>query len=130
MEAITYLEAFDTINIILNSINFNTKIPTTKENICTALSALQYLYEIFTKSCGVIVCLDQLLCTQSAIDKLPDGQLSNDIKDIIVKGICTVRKEIINEFYNDYIDKDINSTLKYQDILRYMLKLHFLGGLQ
>ncbi|MBR1442225.1 MAG: hypothetical protein IJ583_01680 [Firmicutes bacterium] len=134
LSEIELLYYWDSVMLILESLNYGSKMQVTKESVEEALSCADILledlpkdeYEIKTGfSCAMLA--------GEAISELPGGIINREIQEKIHECLRNIQKSLASAFYNRYADKDIDVILKnkkHTQVMEYMIKDHILGGFE
>lgn len=131
---IELLYYWDSVMLILESLNYGSKMQITKESAEEALACADILledlpeeeYEIKTGfSCAVLA--------GEAVCELPNGIINREVQEKIHECLRNIQKSLASVFYNRYADKDIDDILKnkkHTQVMECMIKDHILGGFE
>jgi hypothetical protein len=107
MDTAKYLETYDAIISILDTIKFGCRSLTTKKQLLTALNELIHVTKGFTEIRTVRFHADALLFSVKPVGELPEGTVADEIKNCVTDGIRAVQRSIAVAFYTEYYEKDI-----------------------
>ena len=112
MDIEKYLEAYDTIISILDTVKFGGRALTTKSQLLRALNEIIEVTADFTEIRTIRFHIDALLFSVKPVEELPEGTVTDEIKNCITDGIRAVQRSIAVAFYTEYYDKDIGGYAK------------------
>jgi len=108
MDIDKYVETYDTIISILDTVKYGSRSLTTKDQLLRAINELIDVTADFTDIRTIRFYLDSLLFSVKPVEELPDGTVADEVKDCVTKGIRAVHRSIAVAFYNEYYEKDID----------------------
>jgi len=107
MDVAKYLEAYDTVISILDTVKYGCRTLTTKNQLLKALNDMVEATADFMEVCNIRFHIDAMLFSVKPVEELPDGTVTDEIKNCITDGIRAVHRSIAMTFYSEYYELDI-----------------------
>lgn len=119
MDIVKYLETYDTVISILDTVKYGCRSLTTKQQLLKALNDIVEVTAVFAEIRTIRFHIDALLFSVKPVEGLPDGTVTDEVKNCITDGIRAVHRAIAVAFYSEYYELDIG---EYAELCPELLK--------
>lgn len=132
LSVINLLYNWDSIYMILESLNYGSKVQSTKVSIKEALSCANILdKEIPEDDYELKISFSRLLLANNAVNEFPDGIISREVQENVWESLRNIQKVLAKDFYIRNYEKDISELLNkpvYKNVIELMVKDYILGN--
>jgi len=102
-----YLETYDTIISILDTVKYGCRTLTTKNRLLKALNDMVEVTGDFMEVNTIRFHIDAMLFSVEPVEELPEGTVTDEVKNCITDGIRAVHRAIASAFYSEYYELEI-----------------------
>jgi len=107
MDIAQYLETYDTVISVLDTVKYGCRALSTKRQLLKALNDIIEITADFSEIRTIRFHIDALLFSVKPVEELPDGTVTDEVKNCITDGIRAVHRSIAVAFYSEYYELDI-----------------------
>jgi hypothetical protein len=107
MDIANYLETYDTVISILDTVKYGCRALTTKRQLLKALNDTVEVTAGFAEIRTIRFHIDALLFSVKPVEELPEGTVTDEVKNCITDGMRAVHRAIAVAFYSEYYEHDI-----------------------
>lgn len=123
---------WDSIRLILKTVNYDSKVLTTKSDLQELISSMQVLSENLNEDeYELKLGFSQILLAADAIEELPEGVVSRGIQENTCSLLRNVQRTLASLLYNRHLNADVDNVLKNAQqkfVLEKMVEDYLLGN--
>ena len=128
MDIVRYLETYDTVISILDTVKYGCRALTTKHQLLKAINDMVEITTDFTEIRTIRFHIDAMMFSINPVSELPEGTVTDEVKNCITDGIRAVHRSIAVAFYSEYYELDVGEySEQCQGLLRKLVADVMLG---
>ena len=132
LNEIELLYYWDSIMLILESLNYGSKIQAEKKSVEEAFACTDILFEDLPEDeYEIKTGFSCMLLAFDAVSELPQGVINREIQEKIYDCLRNIQKSVESVFYKRYADESIDEILKlpkHRQVMERMIKDFMLDG--